>query len=105
MTVSVLLLPLIICAAAAPGDRYEVRVKYFHPMHFDTVNGRYVLELPTVVPKVRPGRGACAMTAILLPLRIQSWGLCAYHWCARLEVAGRGACVPIPFVPITFVNG
>lgn len=40
------------CPAAAPGDRYEVRVKYFHPMHFDTLNGRYVLDLPTVVPKV-----------------------------------------------------
>ena len=41
-----------LCPAAAPGDRYEVRVKYFHPMHFDTLNGRYVLDLPTVVPKV-----------------------------------------------------
>jgi hypothetical protein len=39
-------------SAAAPGDRYEVRVKYFHPMHFDTAKGRYMLELPTVVPKV-----------------------------------------------------
>jgi hypothetical protein len=29
-----------------------VRVKYFHPMHFDTSTGRYVLDLPTVVPKV-----------------------------------------------------
>lgn len=37
---------------AAPGDRYEVRVRYFHPMRFDTEAGRYVLELPTVVPKV-----------------------------------------------------
>lgn len=43
-------------SAAAPGDRYEVRVKYFHPMHFDTATGRYVLELPTVVPKV----GGCS---------------------------------------------
>lgn len=42
-----------VLAVAAPGDRYEVRVKYFHPMHFDTSTGRYVLELPTVVPKVR----------------------------------------------------
>lgn len=63
MTASVLLPSSTIFAAAAPGDRYEVRVKYFHPMHFDTVNGRYVLELPTVVPKVNPvaaaGAGVC----------------------------------------------
>jgi hypothetical protein len=41
---------LLFCFAAAPGDRYEVRVKYFHPMQFDTASGSYVLDLPTVVP-------------------------------------------------------
>jgi hypothetical protein len=71
-------------------------VKYFHPMHFDTVNGRYVLELPTVVPKVRPGGGACSMTATFLPSRTQSWGLCAYHLCAWLKKGQEVPDTPCP---------
>lgn len=64
-------------SAAAPGDRYEVRVKYFHPMHFDTVNGRYVLELPTVIPKVRVmlravKLGNCGLVCLEKGLNLQS---------------------------------
>lgn len=68
--------PVRCCPTAAPGDRYEVRVKYFHPMHFDTSTGRYVLDLPTVVPKV------CV------------W-LCRRHaalCCARFAHIGRDGC-------------
>lgn len=78
--VCVCVLPVHCCPTAAPGDRYEVRVKYFHPMHFDTSTGRYVLDLPTVVPKV------CA--AVL-------WSCCAVLYWAVLWHGLHTACATV----------
>jgi hypothetical protein len=62
-------------AAAAPGDRYEVRVKYFQPMQFDTVNGRYVLELPTVVPRQCLPQGVDVTSVLQVTVDIDT-GVC-----------------------------
>lgn len=77
-------------AAAAPGDRYEIRVKYFQPMCFNARKGCCFLELPTCMPQVRVRlRLLCGKSGLKFLLRRTMHQIAVYVGlnCAAISVS------------------